>query len=537
MPALGNRTFACLERRLAALSRRRAPAIALLAAAGFLGSLLAALAAGLPYPIEHDEFSHLLAADTFASGRVTNPTHPFWAHFETFHVIQRPSYTTKFPPAQGAILAAGQVLFGTPAAGLWLSAALLTGAVAWMLYGWLAPAWALAGGALTLLHFAIYSYWTQTFWSGAVPAAGGALVFGAVRRIVDSARARDVLWFAAGLFLLAHSRPFEGMVASLPPSALLLGWMLRGRRRLVRLGIPLAAGAAAVLGSLAWYNQRVTGDPLRMPYQVYLSEYEAVSTLTGPAAEQPRYRNPEMARYYGKRWNETAKPAPHSGLARFIESNRSKITNLWTFYLGPLLTLPLFFLGGALRERWMRFAFWALVVVMAVLFQLVWVLAHYAAPVMALVVLLVTAGLRELRARGACGRFVSRGIPAAVALALLVRVAYPALPRAHAWAQRREAIRKQLEAGGGRHLILVRYSPEHIPNQEWVYNRADIDRAAVVWARELSAESNAALIRYFRDRQVWLIQPDTPGPRPHPYPSLPPHGSESGGGAPSSARD
>jgi hypothetical protein len=57
-------------------------------------------------------------------------------------------------------------------------------------------------------------------------------------------------------------------------------------------------------------------------------------------------------------------------------------------------------------------------------------------------------------------------------------------------------------------LILVRYSPTHYIHAEWVYNRADIDGAAVVWARDMGMEKNRELLDYYRDRKAWLLEPD-----------------------------
>jgi hypothetical protein len=65
--------------------------------------------------------------------------------------------------------------------------------------------------------------------------------------------------------------------------------------------------------------------------------------------------------------------------------------------------------------------------------------------------------------------------------------------------------------------VIVRYQADHEPFAEWVYNEADIDASKVVWARDMDAKQNQELLGYFRDRQVWLFEPDQVPPKLRAY--------------------
>ncbi|MGC2183991.1 MAG: hypothetical protein WA637_11970 [Terriglobales bacterium] len=479
---------------------------------------------GTPAPRWNDEFSYLLAADTFAHGRVTNPTHPMWVHFESFHIIQQPTYMSMYPPAQGLVLAAGERL-GHPWLGQLIITALMCSAITWMLQGWMPPAWALLGGMLAALRLGILTYWMNGYWCGSVAALGGALVLGALPRVEKYARVSDALVMAAGLAILANSRPYEGLVFSLPVAAALAIWML-GRSRpafsvsLSRVVLPIVLVLATTGAGMGYYYWRVTGSPFRMTYQVNRETYAtAPYFLWESPRPEPVYRHAVMRDFY--RW-ELARFEEYRTLGGAAYRTWDKVVGSWKYYCGPLFTIPLLALPWIWRDRKMRFPMVAGAFFLLGLAVETWTMPHYVAPATGLIYLLLLQCMRHLRLwhwRGQpTGVALVRAIPAIACAMVLLRVGAaaahtqiePAWPRGNL---DRVAITRQLDATPGRHLVIVSYGPHHDVDWEWVYNRADIDSAKVVWARDMGASANQELLRYFHDRQVWRVNGDQSPPR------------------------
>lgn len=475
-----------------------------------------------------DEFSFLLAADTFAHGRLVNPSHPFWVHFESEHILVRPVYVSAFPTGQAAALAAGKILFGHPWAGVWLSTGLMCGAICWMLQGWLPLRWALLGALLVVLRLGVSSYWMNSYWGGCVAAIGGALVLGALPRIMNRPDWRYATVMGAGLFILANSRTFEGAVLGVIVAVPLLAWLF-GKKRpplavaLRHVVLPLLLILAFTAATMGYYFSRVTGKPWIAPYVLYRSTMTlAPHFLWQKPRPEPLYNNRELRHFYVDMEMHDYRIAREMPL----QDQYEKLGTYWRFYIGPILLLPLFTVRWLWRNRMSR-----QLILMAAAFSLalvgqVWHNAHYAAPATGLVILIVVLGMRRLKLWQWRGRPVGlclvRLLPLACAAMLLVQIIARQLPETAPeqsgwrWARpggvARAKILKQLTESGAKHLIFVRYDSTHDTGDDWVYNGADIDAEQVVWARELDRGSNETLMRHFAGRSAWLVEPDDPAP-------------------------
>jgi len=534
-PRFGESGFRRIESAMAKWARKRRTSVLVVGGLTLVIRALLIPILPIPVPAVHDEFSYLLMADTFAHGRMTNPTHPMWIHFETFHEIQKPTYASMYYPGQGAFLAIGQAAFGDPFWGVWLSNGLMCGAICWMLQGWLPPFWALLGGFLALIRLGIFSYWMNSYWGGSVAALGGALVLGAFPRIIREPRLRESMLMGLGFVMVASSRPYEGLffglavlIALLLSKARKVSYGTFARQILAPLGFVLMVGAATS-GIYFW---RVTGTPFRTPFQVNIATYNPIPYFPWQTVKAiPHYDHEAMRKFYFEWWG----PIYQFGRTHPFVQLLVKICVFWFFFIGVAFSLPLLGLcfvlprGFSLAHISRRTRLLLAICGFALLgsFLPVNFNPHYAAAITGGIYALILIAMQNIRrwrpGQRPIGIALVRAVFAIIVISLFAAVV-PQLrtshvPRMATWyspiitnSYRAEIIR-QLDNETGQHLVIVRYDPNHLPPTEWVFNQANIDASRIVWARDMGAERNAELINYFKDRHVWLLRPDKVPPR------------------------
>jgi len=526
------------------LARRRDAMVVAVAVLAFCASIGLTWLRGVPLPGVADEFSYLLAADTFAHGRLTNPPHPFWQHFESAQVLQQPTYASKYPPGQGLVLALGRWLAGRPIFGVWLSTALACGATAWALFGWLPPRWALFGSVAVALHPVVLGEWGQSYWGGAVALAGGALVIGAVPRILAGPCARDSLAMALGAAILLLSRPFEGGLVTATAAATLMPRLWRLPHAVVarQVAVPAVFTLALAATWLGYYDYRVTGKATLMPYVLHHETYEVAPLFVWQQPRpEPAYRHLRMREQFvgwalmrsdmkrmpmiDSRVYDFDKPS----LREFFVSALRRGRMLLLSSAHPQLVVGLLFAGpfAVVTDRRFRRALVILAVLGVGLSITTYLSPHYAAPGVAIAAVAVVQALRHLRLWRWRGRRVGRWLTGlAIALWVLTTPFWLyaiTRPPPAGYALKRARFVDRLSRGGERHLVIVRYRPvarfdiEWAGKPEWIYNGADIDSAPVVFAREMNPAADRALVEYFGDRRVWLFEPEANPPKLEPY--------------------
>lgn len=480
-----------------------------------------------PRPSIQDEFSYLLASDTFAHGRLSNPPLADKSAFESFHILVEPTYASKYPPAQGAAMALGQVAFGNPIVGVWLSWSLACAAICWMLQAWVPARWAFLLAMICSIKLTFFGrsfefcdpvgYWSQSYFGGAMAALGGALVYGAIRRLLSGQVnfPNNVIFFS-GIAILTFSRPAEGLVCSLPALAVLAKLFfdqLMAKRNFRQILIPGLLLFLLTTALQATINVAVTGKLLTMPYQLHHSKYSSMPVfLFQPLSPKINHSNPQLARFDRDNIETFKREHTFSGFWHYWWSHKAQ--PFWRFFLDVYLSIPLLFLPLVLKRPWMLLALGALGLELIFLSAETFFSPHYAAASTCLIYLLLAQCMRSMPyfkinslrlgkillsisllgflLASLCGLFSER------------RVDY------NSWYYARANIMNEMAKTNDKHLIFVRYGPNHFYHHEWVYNEAAPESAKVIWAHEGNVAQNQAVAQRYKGRQLWLLIEDAP---------------------------
>jgi hypothetical protein len=547
LPRAGSSLFFCIEKAFAKLARRRHLSILLVGLSAFLLRLAILPLHPIPQPYYTDDFSFLFAGETFALGRITNPTPAMWTHFETMHITMYPTYASMFFPAQGMVLAAGKLLFGNPWFGMLCTSALMCAAICWMLQAWLPPQWALLGGILAVLRIGLFSYWIDTYvGAGLLVALAGALVLGSLPRLMKSVHLRYALLLTIGMLILANSRPYEGLLLCIPVGIALGHWLFFGKLRPSR-GALLRASVLPLLlivatGTwMAYYNYRNFGSPLTLPYTIDRATYAvAPHFLWEKEAPIPFYRYQAIHDYYMK--IELPEFQRIHSVSGFIPQTLLKGLRTFLFFAEFALIPPLIMMRHLFLDRRIRFLMLCMIPLLIGLIAEAGIRPYYLAPFTAAFYAIGLQAMRHLRQWKPGGqpvgstilRFMISICVVMGALDLWAKPLHLGVPSSpgSGWAcdcvgpaqlgAERASFQAQLEKLPGKHLVLVRYATNHEAGEEWVYNSPDIDASKVIWAREAETNDNGSenekLIAHYKDRQVWLAQPDTTPASLVPYP-------------------
>jgi hypothetical protein len=291
--------------------------------------------------------------------------------------------------------------------------------------------------------------------------------------------------------------------------------------------IPVLGMLAITAGGMLHYNARITGNALTLPYVQDRNEYAiAPLSIWGHLRPEPHYTSDSLRNVYVAEAELYRKSRTDFDIPEVFR----KLKNFWIFFLGPLLSVPFVAFWFTLRRtrsvderRKARFISMISLFMLIAALQIVWFYPHYFAPAFAPFVALLSFGFKALRRwqwRGRqSGIFLSRAIPIGCVLMASIpasahRLGWRLSFWPPQWALGSPAeiqgpeIKSFLLKQGKKALVFVEYGAHHDPGLEWIYNDPDIDDAVIVWARRVSPESDAALMRKFQGRSVWIVRPD-----------------------------
>jgi hypothetical protein len=259
------------------------------------------------------------------------------------------------------------------------------------------------------------------------------------------------------------------------------------------------------------YNLAVTGTFLRMPYQEYVAQYDSAPMFVFQKPAPPiAYRHEDFRMLYMDshfRMHES-----QQNLIGWLRGRPISTISPLSFFVGPV-AFAMLWLPAALKRKPVKIAFISGLFLMLIHQSVIATVPHYIAPGACLIVLVITACMRELSVIrfGDCN--IGRSCILYLMILLPICLAVVAKKRDHLMlSHNRGMIQQKLEATDGQHLVIVGSKPWSVNTFGWISNHPDIDRSKVIWAYDMGTAMNKELLDYFRDRKVWSVNTQSPLP-------------------------
>jgi hypothetical protein len=480
---------------------------------------------GTPQPIVADEISLMLQAKTYLSGHLANHL-KLLPDFESVYIILSPAYASMYPVLRSFPIFVGLSLGIGAWGGILLSMVALIVVVYWMVREWMNSRYAFIAAFIVVIRYGLFSFWVNSYWGGAFTALGGVLLLGGYKAIRSRPDILNGALVGLGVVILMSTRPYEGMLYSIPFGAALVLQFVRStaleRKSLIPAGLAAGVLVAAGFGLTLAHNEAVTGDWKTAPYSLYRQT----------AAEVPAFlvesRSPQggaPARYDKTRYNLDIEANSYNRRATWagiLSAEAFRLRNYWNFYVGFALAIP--FVVGVYALRGEPTLLLAAALLGVGLSLGTFDFAHYAAPAFGLVILATMAGFRNLRQWKPWGHpyglSLSRVLPLALLLGSVIPLSstfigwptYTMFVNTHfstpcCWLRPRSlhmTIADEVDRYEGRNLVVVDSGPKAPRDEVLVSNDPDVDNEETIWIND-DAELNRLAIERYPDRRIWRL--------------------------------
>src|SRR5262249_19343875 len=155
-----------------------------------------------------------------------------------------------------------------------------------------------------VMRIGLFGYWMNSYWGGALAATGGALVLGALPRLMRKLRIGYTLIMGLGTAILAASRPYEGGAMCVGVAIVGFGWLFGSLRpplgaAVGKFLLPMTVILAMIATGMGYYFSRITGNPLRLPEVEQRVPYGMTPIfLWQSAGPEPVYRHQALHDFY-----------------------------------------------------------------------------------------------------------------------------------------------------------------------------------------------------------------------------------------------